>query len=72
MPIVNIKLIDGVFTPQQKRKMIENLTEAMVEIEGENMRNVTMVYIDEVKQGDWGIGGTCMSADDVHALQSVK
>lgn len=72
MPIVNIKLIDGVFTPQQKRKMIENLTGAMVKIEGENMRNVTMVYIDEVKQGDWGISGKCMSAGDVHALQSAK
>lgn len=70
MPIVNVKLIEDVFTPQQKREMIEKLTEAMVEIEGESMRGVTMVFIEDVKQGDWGIGGKCMTATDVHALQN--
>ena len=69
MPIVNVKLIEEVFTPQQKREMIEKLTETMVQIEGEHMRPVTMVYIEDVKQGDWGIGGKCMTADDVHGLQ---
>ena len=72
MPIVNVKLIEEVFTPQQKHQMIEKLTEAMVEIEGENMRPVTMVYIEDVKQGDWGIGGKCMTAADVHELQKLK
>ena len=72
MPIVNIKLIEEVFTPQQKQQMIEKLTEAMIEIEGDEMRAVTMVYIEDVKQGDWGIGGKCMTAADVHKLQQSK
>ncbi len=72
MPIVNVKLIEDVFTTQQKQQMIEKITEAMVEIEGENMRPVTMVYIEDVKQGDWGIGGKCMTAADVHELQRAK
>ena len=72
MPIVSVKLIEEVFTPQQKRQMIEKLTEAMVEIEGENMRSVTMVYIEDIKQGDWGIGGKCMMAADVLELQQSK
>ena len=72
MPIVNVKLIEDVFTPQQKRQMIEKLTEVMVEIEGESMRPVTMVYIEDIKQGDWGIGGKCMTAADVHKLQQHK
>ena len=72
MPIVNVKLIEDVFTPQQKQQMIEKLTDVMVEIEGESMRPVTMVYIEDVKQGDWGIGGKCMTASDVHALQNNK
>lgn len=58
MSIVNIKLIEDVFSMKQKRQMIEKLTEAMVEIEGENMRVVTMVYSEERKQGDWGIGAS--------------
>jgi len=65
MPLVNVKLIEGVFNEDQKREMIERLTEAMVSIEGENMRPVTWVVIEEVKGGAWGIGGKGMSAADV-------
>ncbi len=69
MPLVNVRLIEGVFTQEQKREMIHRLTETMVEIEGENLRPVTWVVIDEVKGGDWGIGGNALTAADVHALQ---
>ena len=43
MPMINVRLIEGVFDDSQKREMIEKLTDAMVEIEGENMRSVTWV-----------------------------
>ena len=69
MPFVNVRLIEGVFTPEQKREMIHRLTETMVELEGENLRPVTWVVIDEVKSGDWGIGGNSLTTADVHALQ---
>lgn len=32
MPLVNVKLIEGVFTPIQKQEMIRKLTDAMVSI----------------------------------------
>jgi 4-oxalocrotonate tautomerase len=69
MPLVNVRLIEGVFTPDQKREMIRQLTETMVEIEGENLRPVTWVIVEEVKSGDWGIGGNGLTTADVHALQ---
>ena len=69
MPIVNVKLIENVFTPQQKQEMIKKLTDTMVEIEGENMRGVTWVYIEELKEGDLGVGGQTLTATDVHRLQ---
>jgi 4-oxalocrotonate tautomerase len=47
----------GVFTPEQKSEMIHQPTETMVRIEGENLRPVTWVIVDEVNSGDWGIGG---------------
>jgi 4-oxalocrotonate tautomerase len=59
----------GVFTPEQKSEMIHQLTETMVRIEGENLRPVTWVIVEEVKSGDWGIGGKGLTAADVHALQ---
>lgn len=67
MPFVNVKLIEGVFTDTQKREMIAKLTDTMVEIEGENMRGVTWVVVEEVKR-DWGIGGNALTTEDVHAL----
>jgi 4-oxalocrotonate tautomerase len=71
MPMINVRLIEGVFDADQKQEMIEKLTETMVEIEGEALRPVTWVVIDEVKGGDWGIGGKALRAADVHALQAA-
>jgi 4-oxalocrotonate tautomerase len=68
VPLVNVRLIEGVFDDAQKHEMIEKLTETMVEIEGENMRGVTFVVIDEVKSGDWGIGGQPMTTEAVRAI----
>jgi 4-oxalocrotonate tautomerase len=48
--------------------MIEELTDTMVGIEGENMRPVTWVVVEEVKSGDWGIAGKPLATSDVRAL----
>ena len=53
MPLINVKVIENVFSEEQKNQMVEKLTEAMVSIEGENMRGVTWVIVEEVKSGDW-------------------
>ncbi|HEY7003973.1 MAG TPA: tautomerase family protein [Gaiellaceae bacterium] len=63
-----MKVIEGVFDDDQKREMVEKLTETMVEIEGENMRPVTWVIVEEVKSGDWGIGGQAMTTGAVRGL----
>lgn len=68
MPLVNVKLIEGVFSSTQKKEIVEKLTEAMVTIEGENMRGVTWVIVEEVQSGDWGIGGNALTTQDVKAL----
>jgi len=35
MPLINVKLIEGVFNESQKKQMVTKLTDAMVAIEGE-------------------------------------
>ena len=72
MPLIQVKVIEGVFTAAQKREMVHLLTDAMVFIEGENMRSVTMVIVEEVKSGDWGIGGKPLTTADVKALAAGK
>ena len=68
MPLINVKVIENVFSDEDKKHMVSRLTDAMVSIEGESMRPVTWVIIEEVKSGDWGIGGNALSTSDVKAL----
>jgi 4-oxalocrotonate tautomerase len=52
--------------------MVEDLTDAMVAIEGEAMRQVTWVVIDEVKSGNWALGGKPLTTASVRALQASR
>jgi 4-oxalocrotonate tautomerase len=72
MPLIQVKLIEEVFTPAQKKEIISKLTDAMVSIEGEDLRPVTWVILEETRSGDWGIGGKGLTTADVHALASGK
>jgi 4-oxalocrotonate tautomerase len=72
MPLVQVKVIEGVFSDSQKKAMIEKVTDAMVSIEGENMRQVTWVTIEDVKSGEWGIGGKALTTEAVKALAAGK
>ena len=52
----------------QKQEIIERLTDAMVTIEGEDMRSVTWCLVEEVAGGEWGFAAENLTADDVKAL----
>ena len=69
MPLIKVKLIEGVFNETQKKKMVSDLTDAMVAIEGDTMRQFTWVVIEEVKSGNWALGGKPLTTADVKALQ---
>jgi 4-oxalocrotonate tautomerase len=68
MPLIQVKLINEVFTAAQKKEMITRLTDSMVAIEGESMRPVTWIIIEEVRSGEWGIGGQPMTTEAVREL----
>lgn len=72
MPLVNVKLIEGVFSQDQKQEMIRRMTDVLADLEGEYMRPFTVVLIEEVKSGDWGVGGKALSRADVKALAGGK
>jgi 4-oxalocrotonate tautomerase len=58
MPFVNVKLIDGVFSPEQKHELAAALTDVMVRFEGsEAFREVVWVLIEELHTDGWHIGG---------------
>ncbi len=70
MPLADIKVIEGVFSEAEKAQMIEKVTDALVSIEGETLRDKTVVIVEEVKSGDWGIGGNALSTQDVKKLRA--
>ena len=72
MPLIQVKLVERVFTSAQKQRIITTLTDAMVSIEGEHMRPVTWVLVEEVGSGDWGIAGKPLSTEDVRQLAAGR
>ena len=70
MPLVTVKGIEGVYTPEQKRQLIRKLTDVMVECAGEKLRPTTWVIIEDVKPGDWGIAGDTLDPEEVRAAPS--
>jgi len=68
MLLVTVDVLKNALTPDQKELLIEKVTTAMVEVEGENIRPVTWVRINEFEGGDWAIGGRRLSANDVRAM----
>jgi len=71
MPLIQVRVIEGVFSDAQKRDIIHKLTDAMVAVEGESLRRVTSVLVEEVKSGDWGMGGQPLTTADVKATAAT-
>ena len=72
MPLASIKVIEGVFSGDEKQRMIHKVTEAIVSVEGENLREKTVVILEEVKSGDWAYGGATVTTDDVKRLRASR
>lgn len=70
MPLIQVKAIEGVFDADEKRLIIERLTDAMVSVEGEALRPGTWVTFDEVASGDWGMGGKPVHTSEVLAKRA--
>ena len=70
MPLVDIKIIEGVFSEEEIKNLIEDVTEVIVSFMGENLRNYTLVVVQEVKSGSWGVGGQAIGLEEVRAMQA--
>ncbi len=70
MPLVQIKGVGGYLSPGQKKELISRVTDAVVSVEGEKLRSVTWVTIEDVDTGSWGVGGKVVTADDLRRLAS--
>ena len=65
MPLVRITVIEGAFSANQKRQIVEGVTEVLVAVHDEGVRAATWVIVDEVAEGDWGVAGHVLTAGDL-------
>jgi len=57
MPFVHIKLVNGVFSTDQKEAMATAITDVIMEFDGsEAFREVVWVLIEELYTDDWHVG----------------
>lgn len=69
MPLVQIKGISGYLSIEQKQEIIRKVTDAVVSVEGEGLRSVTWVLIEDVGSGEWGVGGKPVTTNDLRAMR---
>ena len=61
MPFANFKVPAGTLTAEQKERIVHRTTDLYAEIYGERARPNTMVLIEEVADGGWGIGDNVLT-----------
>ncbi len=69
MPLVDIKIIEGTFSEEEIEKLIKDVTDVVVSFMGENLRSYTLVVVQEVKSGSWGVGGQAIGLEEVRVMQ---
>jgi 4-oxalocrotonate tautomerase len=72
VPLVNIRVPEGSLSQEKKDKMIELVTDAVIEAEGygDAVRPITWVIIEEIKDGNWGAAGRAVTLEDLGKLVS--
>ena len=68
MPLITVRTLEGLLTPDQKKAMVERLTDAALSVEGEVFRPVTWVIVEEIPSGAWGIAGQTLTTEDARRL----
>jgi 4-oxalocrotonate tautomerase len=70
MIIVTVQTIEHVLTPEQKQQIIAQITDVMLAVKGETFRRLTWVRIDEIPDGNLGVGGIRIYARDFDRVRN--
>jgi len=71
VPLVNVRVFKDELSAAQSKDLIGKITDAVTEVTSEKLREVTWVIIEEVKDGQWGVGGDALALDDVKKLMTL-
>ncbi|MGE0421137.1 MAG: 4-oxalocrotonate tautomerase family protein [Reyranellaceae bacterium] len=68
MPMVTVHTVKGIMDNQQKRTLLDRITDVMVEVEGQgnaDFRKSVWVRIEEQEPAHWSLGGLVPTAQQV-------
>ncbi|GLW73051.1 4-oxalocrotonate tautomerase [Kitasatospora phosalacinea] len=71
MPFANFKVPADTLTPAQKQLIVDRTTDLYAEVYGERARQNTMVLVEEVADGGWGIGGHVLTAAMINGTDAA-
>lgn len=70
MPSIEIQVLEGVFTTEEKGMIIQKVTEAFGEVAGQTIKAGTSVRVLEVGSGCWGYAGNVLTTEDALKMRS--
>ncbi len=70
MPLINVKVFKDELSADQSRDLIGKITDAITDVTSEKLRDVTWVVIEEIKDGQWGVGGNPLGLGDVKKIMA--
>ena len=70
MPFVELKVFEDELTSEQSADLIQKITNANTEVTSEKLRDITWVVVNEIKSGNWGVGGSALGLDDVKKIMA--
>jgi 4-oxalocrotonate tautomerase len=65
MPFIEVKIIKGVFSTEEKSQMIGEITSVFARMRGDEFAAGTWVVVNELDNGNWGEGGSVLMAEHV-------
>jgi 4-oxalocrotonate tautomerase family enzyme len=68
MPLITVKVFKDELSENQSSELIEKITNVVLDVTSEKLRDATWVVIEEAKNGHWGVGGRALHLRDVRAM----
>lgn len=70
MPLVEVKVFEDELSQDQSKELISKITDVVTEVTSDKLRGATWVIIDQVKDGQWGVGGNTLCLGDVKKIMA--
>lgn len=70
MPLIDIQVMEGVFSEDEKARLIDRVTAGFGEVAGQTLADATSVRVHEIRSGSWGYAGVALTTEDARAMRA--